>query len=272
MTGAHLAPASRIELDDALPALATLIAAALLSGAAGVGSTALGLAVLATQALVTLAWLAVTDVDGSDGASVIVLVGAAAANVLAVRDEGSGIGTAVVVVALAFVASLAWQLFRKDRQRTAEALGGTTSAMVLCVLASHLLSLSAKNGPNVVTTAMLCAAAALVVGRVGDFFALRPSLATGAKRGLLGLLLATVAAGGAGAALGSLWAPLSVSSGTVLGLACGLSAVAADLGIDLADADATDERRAAALRPLAVLLPLVVAAPVAYAAARLLIG
>jgi hypothetical protein len=38
------------------------------------------------------------------------------------------------------------------------------------------------------------------------------------------------------------------------------------------DADATDGRRADALRPLAILLPLVVAAPVAYTAARLLVG
>lgn len=258
---------------DALPALLSLSAAALLAGAAAIGHTALGLALLLTQAIVTLAWLALTEVDGAEGATVIVLAGAAAADVLAVRRNGEDIAGTVSVVALVFVASLAFQLFRPHRQRVVEALAGTTSAAVLTVLAAHLLAVSAKTRWVVAVTAVLCAAVALVAGRVGDAIVLRPRLVHAARRGWFGLVLAVAAGAGLGAALGADWAPLSAKSGTIVGACSALAAAAADLAVDMMDTDAdVDRRRTEALRPLAVLLPLVVAAPVAYAATRLLVG
>jgi len=255
-----------------LPALGTLAAACVLAGAAAIGHTALGLALLLAQAVVTLGWLALTEVDGAEGATVIVVASAAAADALAVRKGGEGISGAVGVVAVAFVLSLAFQLVRPHRTRTTEALAGTVSAALLAVLAAHLLAASAKTGWAVAATAVLCAATALVAGRAGDVVAVRPALAHGARRGVLGLGLALVASAGLGAVLGAAWAPLSAASGTVLGAATGIAAAVADLGTDLAESEAFDERRHAALRPVAMLVPLVVAAPVAYAAARLLIG
>jgi hypothetical protein len=221
---------------------------------------------------VALAWLALTDVDGAEGATVVVLAGAAAADVLAVRRHGEDIAGAVAVVALAFVAAMALQLFRPGRQRVTETLAGTVSAVVLAVFAAHLLATSAKTDWAVAATAVLCAGAALLAGRAGDVLLLRPYVVHGARRGWLGVLLSVVAGGALGAVLGGAWAPLSAASGAVVGTVTALAAVAADLAVDLASADALNERRAGALRPLAVLLPLVVAAPVAYAAARLLVG
>jgi hypothetical protein len=257
---------------EALPAVVTLLAAGLLAGAAAWNNTALGLALFAVQAVVTLAWLALNDVDGGESAAVLVGLAAAAADVLAVRRQGEDVAAAAGVVGLAFVAALALQLFRTGRQRTAEALAGTISAVVLAVFAAHLLATSAKTGAAVVATGVLCAAAALVAGRAGDAFSIRPALAAGARRGAPGFALGAVAGAGLGAVLGGAWSPLSVASGTALGAATAIAAALADLAIDLVAADAIDDRRAAALRPLSVLLPLVVAAPVAYAAARLLIG
>jgi len=256
----------------ALPAVLSLSVAGMLAGAAAVNNAALGLALLLTQAVVALAWLALTDVDGAEGATVIVLAGAAAADVLAVRRHGEDLAGAVTVVALAFVASLALQLFRPSRQRVVEAMAGTVSAVVLAVFAAHLLAASAKTGWAVAATAVLCAAVALVAGRAGDVILLRPRLVPTAQRGWLGLLLALAAGSALGAVLGGAWSPLSAASGVAVGAASAFAAAAADLGVDLIDADATDARRASALRPLAVLLPLVVAAPVSYAAARLLVG
>ena len=256
----------------ALPALVSFGIAGVVAGAAAMGHTALGLVLLAVQAVVTLAWLAVTDVEGAEGATVIAVGAAAAADLLAVRNGGEGIADTVAVVALAFVASLAHQLLRRDRQRVVEALGGTVSAVVLAVLAAHLLAASAKTGWAVAATGVLCAAAALVAGRAGDVLSMRPRVVTGAGRGWAGVLFGFAAATLLGGALGGVWAPLSAASGTVVGATTGLAAIAADLAVELMDADALDERRAAARRALGVLLPLVVAAPVAYAAARLLVG
>jgi hypothetical protein len=257
----------------ALPAAVSLAVAAVLAGTAAAGNTAFGVALLLAQAVVTLAWLALTEVDGAQGATVIVLAGALAADLLAVRREGADLAGAVSVVALAFVASLAFQLFRPHRQRVVEALAGTVSAVVLVVFAAHLLAASAKTGWAVAATGLLCAAAALVGGRAGDVLLVRPRLLPTARRGWLGLLLGLAAGAGLGALLGGLWAPLSAGSGALVGAAAAVAAAAADLGVDLVDADvARDRRRSDALRPLAILLPLVVAAPVAYAAARLLVG
>jgi hypothetical protein len=263
---------ARLLPRDAVPAVGTLAVAGALATAAAFGNTAFGIALLGVQALVTLAWLALTEVDGAEGAAGIVLLGAAAADVLAVRNDGEGISGTVAVVALAFVASLALQLFRKHRARTADALAGTVSAVVLAVFAAHLLAAGAKTSAGLAAAALLCPAAAVVAGRASDLVSINPVLVAGARRGWLGLLAGIVASGALGAVLGVVWAPLSGASGTVLGVATGLAAVVADLALDLVATDAFDARRTAALRPLRMLLPLVVAAPVAYAAARLLIG
>jgi hypothetical protein len=264
--------AVRLLPRDTVPAAGTLVAAAALAAAAAFGGTVLGIALLGVQALVTLAWLALTEVDGAGGAAGIVLLGAGAADILAVRHDGEGLSGTVAVVALAFVAALALQLFRKDRARTADSLAGTVSAVVLAVFAAHLLAAGAKTSPGLAAAAVLCPAVAVAAGRAADLVSIRPALVDGARRGWLGLLAGVVASGALGAVLGVVWAPLSAASGTVLGVATGLAAAVADLALDLVAADAFDARRAAALRPLAMLLPLVVAAPVAYAAARLLIG
>lgn len=269
---AYAAPPRRLHWHAAVPAFGTVVAAGVLAGTAAVGHTALGLALLAAQAVVTLAWLALTEVDGAEGATVIVVASAAVADALAVRRGGEGISGAVGVVALAFVATLGFQLVRPHRRRVAEALAGTVSAVLLAVLAAHLLAASAKTGWAVAATGVLCAAAAVFAGRLGDVLMVRPVVVHGAHRGVLGVVLGVLASAGLGALLGVAWAPLSAASGTALGAATGIAAIVADLATDLAQADAGDERRYAALRPLAMLLPLVVAAPVAYAAARLLIG
>lgn len=269
--GTYAAP-RRLAPRAALPAVVTLAAAGALAALAPWNATAFGLGVFALQAVLTLAWLALTEVDGGESAAVVVGLAAAAADVLAVRRHGEGVSANATVVALAFVATLALQLFRTHRERTAEALAGTISGVVLVVFAAHLLATNAKSGAAVAATGLLCAAAALVAGRAGDLAFSRPALAPGSTRGVAGFVAGVGVATGLGAVLGGAYAPLSPASGALLGLASGVAAAVADLAVDLVAADAADERRTAALRPLSVLLPLAVAAPVAYAAARLLIG
>lgn len=263
---------ARLVPREMAPALVTLAAAGVLAGAAAAGNTALGVALLAVQATVVLAWLALTEVDGAEGATLIALAAAAVADVLAVGRNGDDIASTVGVLGIAFVASLGLQLARAHRQRTADALAGTMAAVVLVVFAAHLLSTSQRTDWTVAATALLCAGAALVAGRAGDVVAVRPALVHGARRGALGLLASVLAAAVLGSILGGAWAPLSALSGAILGTVAALAAVVTDVALDLAETDAGDERRLSALTPLKVLLPLVVAAPVAYAAARLLIG
>ena len=272
MTTLDAARARRLVPGDVAPALVTLATAGILAGTAAAGHLALGIALFVTQAVVVLAWLALADVDGALGASVIGAGAAVGSNMLAVRHDGDGISSAVGVLAGAFVLSLALQLARSHRQRTTDALAGTMTAVVLVVLAAHLLSASARTGWAVAATGVLCAGAAVVAGRVGDVVAVRPALVHGARRGYLGLLAGLMAAAVLGSVLGGAWAPLSARSGVVVGVVAALAAIATDLALDLAHTDASDERRLGALRPLGVLLPLVVAAPVTYAAARLLVG
>lgn len=264
--------ARRLVAGDVAPALATLAVAGVLAGVAAAGNGALGAALLAVQAVVVLAWLALTDVDGAEGATVIGVAAALGADLLAVQRGGDGIASTVGVLGGAFVLSLALQLARPHRQRTTDALAGTMTAVVLAVFAAHLLAASARTDWSVAATGVLCAGAALVAGRVGDVLAPRPAVVQGTRRGLLGLVLALAAAAVLGSVLGGAWAPLSARSGIVVGVAAAAAAVAADLATDLAHGETNDRRRRDALKPLAVLLPLVAAAPVTYAAARLLIG
>lgn len=272
MTTYDAGPARRLVPADVAPSLLTLAAAAALSGAAAAGNGLLGAALLVAQVVVVLAWLALADVDGAEGAAVIGVAAAVAADLLAVRRHGDDVASTVGVLALAFVASLAWQLARPGRQRTTDSLAGTTTSVVLVVFAAHLLAASARTDWTVPATGLLCAAVAVVAGRVGDAVAVRPALANGARRGVLGLVLGLAAAAVLGSILGGAWAPLSARSGVAVGLAAAVAAVAADLATDLARADTSDGRRLSALAPLSALLPLVAAAPVTYAAARLLIG
>ncbi|HEV2890735.1 MAG TPA: hypothetical protein VGX28_10195 [Frankiaceae bacterium] len=272
MTTYDAPAARRLVPAEVAPAIGTLAVAGVLSGLAAVGNGAFGAGLLAAQAVVVLAWLAVTDVDGAEGATVVAVGAALAADLLSVRRGGADLASNVGVLGVAFVLSLALQLARPHRQRVTDSLAGTMTAVVLAVFVAHLLATSALKDWTVAATGLLCAAAALVAGRVGDSLTVTPRLVDGARRGALGLLLALVAAAVLGSVLGGAWAPLSARSGIAVGVAAAVAAIAADLAIDLAHAEAGDERRRSALTPLAVLLPLVAAAPVTYAAARLLIG
>ncbi len=268
----HYAPPSRVDTREAAPALVALAAAGVLAGAAAAGHLALGVVLLVVQVVVLLAWLALVDVPGGEGAFAVGVAAALAADLLAVRRDGDGVSAVVGVLAASFVAALALQLFRPHRERVTDAVAGTLAGVVLAVLGAHLLATSARTDWSVAATGVLAAATALVVGRAADLLLARPAVVHGARRGLLGLLLGVAAAGALGAILGGVWAPLSSASGTVTGVACGAAAVITDLALDLVDNDTTDPRKRSALTPLLALLPLVVAAPVAYAVARLLIG
>ncbi|HEX8004604.1 MAG TPA: hypothetical protein VF519_18110 [Mycobacteriales bacterium] len=272
MTTYDVPRARRLVPADAAPALGALATAGVLSGLAAAGNGAFGAGLLVAQVAVVLAWLALADVDGAEGATVIAAGAALVADLFAVRRHGDDVAATVGVIGVAFVVSLLFQLARPHRQRVTDSLAGTATAVVLVAFAAHLLATSARTDWTVAATGLLCAGAALVTGRVGDSVELRPALARGARRGALGLVLAIVASAVLGSILGGAWAPLSARSGIAVGVAAAVAAVAADLAVDVAHGDTNDQRRLSALTPLAVLLPLVAAAPVTYAAARLLIG
>lgn len=262
-------PAARV----LAPGVASACCAALLAGMAVAGPWPLFAVVLLIQVVTGLAWLAATEVPGSLGAAVVITAAAAGMDVLAVRRGHTGVEATAAVIALAFIAAVAYQLIRRARSRVTESLAVTMAGVVVAVLLSHLLVLQAtRNGESLTAVALLSIAAAQLVGRAVDAVGVRARLVPGAGRGWLALLAGSAAGTLTGALLGRSTDPLSTGSGAALGLAVALAAAAADLAVDVTAGDEIDERRRAALRPLSTCLPVMAAAPVAYAATRLLVG
>ena len=251
-----------------------LLTAGLLAAAASGGQVPLVAAVVALQGVLVLAVLALLDAPAAGGAAVVACGAGLAADALVVLDEGQ-VDRLAGVVGLAFVVSLLSQLVRARRSRVTESLADTLLAVVLAVSAACLAALlHADGGEQVLLGALGAAAAAQLVGRLGDRVLPRPALAPGATRGWAGLLLGLAC--GAGATVGVVevvTGELSPAAAALLGLAVAATVATADLAVDLGAAELRpgrrDARRVAALSPAAALLPYAVLGPVALLAGRL---
>lgn len=222
---------------------------ALLAGAAGV------------QVLAVLGFLALTEAPAAAGVAAIALAAAVASDVIVVVDDGRAryLGG---VVGLSLVVGILHQLVRRDRARVTESLADTLVSVVLVTAAASLAG-GERLSDWPTRAGLAAAAAALVVGRLGDLVQ-RVLIAPG--RTWPGLVLGLAAGAGAAKLVGH----LSTGRSLLLGLTAAAAVAAADLLIALAGSESTDERRRAALRPTAVLVPYALLGPVVVTAIRLL--
>ncbi|HVE73937.1 MAG TPA: hypothetical protein VNA30_02435 [Mycobacteriales bacterium] len=250
--------------------------AGVLVGASTLGTVPLALGILAVQVVLVLGFLALVDAPADGGAFVVAVLATLAADALVVLTDGE-VERLAAVVALALVASLGHQLARRQRQRVTESIADTLVVVILAVAAVCLLALRAQpGGEEAVPVCLAAAAAALLGGRLGDTVAPHPALAVGSTRGWPGLLLALGGGTAAAVAVAGSTGEVAGSRGALLGLTVAVAVVAADLAVDLSAAELRpglrDARRAAALRPVGLLLPFAALGPVAFVAGRLVVG
>ena len=184
------------------------------------GALAVGVLVLAVQAVVVARWYAAVDVPGARGGVVLAGGAAVAADLLvAARDDPHPMSPAAAVGGLAVLAALLHQLTRRDgRGRLTASLGATVTLAAVVVLAAGYVAATAADGGGRLVVAGLVGA-----GLVG----LTTLVAPGAPAphwlvvslGVVVSLGATagVLAAGDGSRRAVLGVPLAVTATAVLG-------------------------------------------------------
>lgn len=243
------------------------------------GRPVLAGALLLTQVLVVLAWLALLDTPGGGGAFVIAVGAALLSDGALLSTVEDSVSSLPAVVALGLLAGLVHQMARRRRHDVTASLAAGTTAVVLVVAVCTLLALwDEPGGQSAVFVSLVAGAAGVFVARLVDALRLGRVLAEGATRRWPGLV--------AGLAAGTVAAVVTAASeheqvflsaeAACLGLAVVAAALAADLAVDLGAAELRpgprDARRVSALLPAAALLPLAALAPVAYVAGRTLLA
>ena len=266
------APRQPVLLQGLFPALA----AGVLALAASQDVLWLAAGVLGVQVVLVLAVLALVDAPSSEGAFLVAMAAAVAADVLVVVHDGDVRGLAGVV-ALALIASLVHQLSRRRRSRVTESIADTLVVTVLAVSVACLVSLRAlDDGEETAVIALAAAGASLLAGRIGDKIVAQPMLAVGSTRGWPGLLLA-LGSGVAAAVLvaGDDGVVVGTQAG-LFGLVCAATVAAADLSVDLGAAELRagrrDARRVEALKPANLLMPFALLGPISLVAGHLVLG
>jgi len=258
----------------------------------------LGAVVLALQVVLVLGLLALVDAPAAGGVFVVGVSAAVAADLAVLHDHGR-LGALAGIVALSLVAALLHQLGRRARTRVTESLADTLFVVVLVCGCACLLAVRELGGARLAAIVLAAVGVSLLVGRLGDAFVARPAVTPAATRGWPGVVLAL----GLGVAVAALLGGdhLSARAAALLGLAVAAAAAAGDVAVALAAVDvaaapgataphaavatgdvaaatgatalpADDGRRAAARRPVGLLLPFAAAGPVAYVAARLVLA
>jgi hypothetical protein len=263
-------------LDEALPArthhapaaglvvVVTALAAVLSTTLDGAGR--LGAVVVLQLALVA-AWVVATGIRGFLGSlclGIAAAVGADLAMVLPARPE---LDALLAVLGLGFLAAVVHQMTRPaPRLYLVASLAGVVLLICsVCALAVLLGVGRIEDGERAVLTAVLAVGAALLVGHLVDLVLPRPQIAAGVPRGLLGLVLAVVAA--------VLVALLRRDGGTLLATmsavtyGAALGGVAALMALGASYVVAERGQASWALPVVQAVLPLAAAAPIAYALA-----
>ncbi|MPR00437.1 hypothetical protein GB931_21430 [Modestobacter sp. I12A-02628] len=224
-------------------------------------------AVLALQLLLVAAWVTATGIRGFVGSLGIGAAAAISADLLMVLPEEPRLDGLLVVLGAGFLVMVVHQMLRPAPRRylVASLAGVVLLVCAVCAL-SFLLTLGrVDDGPRAVTTAVLAAGAALLAGHLVDLVLPRPTLADGVPRGLLGLLLAVLAAVGVLVLRqqpDGLEEQLSAgTAGAVLGVVTALMAVGASYVV------AERPQRGWALPVVQAVLPLAAVAPIAYSVA-----
>ena len=261
--------------------------------------------VLLVQLCFVVAWVFLLDTPSPWGAIAIAAGASAASDGVLLSAHRVSLGVFAIIMALAFLLSLVWQIGRLKRTRVTESLAAVLSATVLAVAGGAYLTLAAgldgeqtlSAGKHAAAAALLGVATVLAVGRLVDAVLPLPKVPGSRRRGGAGLLLGLAAAAGVGAWYGSQVSPFranptvitsassSLTTGKALWVALVAAAVAAvvDLGIDAGLGALPADPPPVALpgpRPrapwparlgVAALLPVLIAAPPAYVIARVVL-
>jgi hypothetical protein len=237
-------------------------------------------AVLVLQLGLVLAWVLVAGIQGFAGSLAVGAAAAVAADLVLVLPHRPALGGLLVVFGVGFLAAVLQQMLRRPRHDLVASLSG--AVLLLCTvaaLAALLLLGRSPTGSGRALVALLAVGVALVVGHLVDLALPRPQLALDVPRGLVGLVLAVLAAAAtaflARAAGDLVDGVAAVVYGAVLGVVAALTALAASYLVveatapDLPDEEdaAEDDQRLSPWAPAVIqaVLPLAACAPVALA-------
>lgn len=240
------APTSRLTpREHHLPAAAfAAVAVGLLVGLPeAFGQTGRLAAVLVLQLGLVLCWALVTGIQGFAGSLAVGAAAAVAADLALVLPSDPELGDLLAVVGVAFLAVVLQQMVRRPRPDLVASLSGAVLMVVgVTSLAALLLLGRTDAGSERALVALLAVGAALVVGHLVDLVLPRPRLADGVPRGLVGLVLAVLAAAGvavlAAGAGDALDDERSLVHGVVIGGIAALAALVASYLV--VEATATD--------------------------------
>ncbi len=269
------APGEVSRIVHHLPAavLAALAVAALVAGPGLRGDGGRLAAVAALQGALAVAWVAATARREWAGALLLAGAAAAAADLVFLLPERPSVGGLAAVLGIGLPAAVLRQMFRRPREALVASLAG--SVVLLCAVCSLAVLLRTAGSAEGVRLdgALLAVGAALVAAHLVDLVLPRPQVAYGVPRGLLGLVLAVLAAAAVTwvrrrpdelpDALGA-----AVYGGAV-GLVAVLVSLVASYVVVQADRAAGNARRRGrwALPVIQALLPLAACAPIALALA-----
>ncbi|MBB3677927.1 hypothetical protein [Modestobacter versicolor] len=246
-------------------ALVVLSCGATVALTLGVGDTGRLVAVAVLQVALVAAWVVATGIRGSAGSLALGVAAAAGADAAMLLPERPELDSLLAVLGLGFLAAVVHQMTRPSpRLYLVASLAGVVLLLCsVCALAVLLALGRLDDGDRALVTAVLAVGAALLVGHLVDLVLPRPEIAAGVPRGLLGLVLAVVAA--VAVALlrrdgGTLVSGLSAATyGAALGGVAALMAVGASYVV------AERGQSSWALPVVQAVLPLAAAAPIAYA-------
>jgi hypothetical protein len=224
-------------------------------------------AVLVLQAALVAAWVVGTAAGGAAGTAVIGLAASVGADVALEAPARPTVGGLLAVIGPGFLAVVLNQMLRRRRDQVVTALaGGVLLVCAVAALSTALLVADAGTDERTGSVALLAVGAALLVQHLVDLVLPRPQLALDVPRGLLGLVLAVVAAAGVAYlrrdVAGLVDGLSAVMFGALIGAVATLVAVA---GSYVAVEAELRGRRGVALAVAQALLPIAACAPVALA-------
>ncbi len=276
---------SEVPVQSVLPArghhlpaaVLTVVAAGLLVGLPEVlGDLGRLAAVLVLQLGLVLSWVLVTGIQGFAGSLAVGAAAAVAADLILVLPERPSLGGLLAVFGVGFLAIVLQQMLRRPRHDLVASLsGGVLLFCVVGALGALLLLGTTPGGDGRAALAVAAVGTALFVGHLVDLVFPRPQLAFDVPRGVVGLVLAVLAAGAVTWYLrdmGDLAGDLAAAGfGAALGGVAALTAVAASYVVVEATAMDDDGEELGphvslwSLPVVQVVLPFAAAAPVALA-------
>ena len=252
-----------------LPAAGLVVAVTALVTVLSLTSDDVGrlVAVGVLQLALVAAWVVATGIRGFVGSLGLGVTAAAGADVAMLLPDRPELDALLAVLGLGFLAAVVHQMTRPaPRLYLVASLAGVVLLLCsVCALAVLLVVGRIDDGPRAVVTAVLAVGAALLVGHLVDLALPRPQIAVGVPRGLVGLVLAVLAAVGVALLRREGSTVLSAVSAATYGAALG--AVAALMALGASYVVVERGQASWALPVVQAVLPLAAAAPVAYALA-----